>query len=247
MKNNMRAAIAVILIAAALTGCGTIKPPAIDTAVTTEPVTTEVETTIIETTTVPVTTEAPTEPPMTEEERRQLEQSTFIAEFLGSQIKFEDTAGITDEVIKKADFECESAKNGTEKITVKGKNGGGKIEVSVMDISASTLKNDVENVLGRYGDYSYDQIKGGMKGVNNEDFTTNYRMITSVVSKGKYQRYGAIQKTDGMSTQFGYAEVYAVIRDNKLTVISGQLLSTDMTERQNFSELIKQLAEKVEY
>ena len=247
MKNNMRAAIAVILIAAALTGCGTIKPPAIDTAVTTEPVTTEVETTIIETTTVPVTTEAPTEPPMTEEERRQLEQSTFIAEFLGSQIKFEDTAGITDEVIKKADFECESAKNGTEKITVKGKNGGGKIEVSVMDISASTLKNDVENVLGRYGDYSYDQIKGGMKGVNNEDFTTNYRMITSVVSKGKYQRYGAIQKTDGMSTQFGYAEVYAVLRDNKLTVISGQLLSTDMTERQNFSELIKQLAEKVEY
>ena len=247
MKNNMRAAIAVILITAALTGCGTIKPPAIDTTVTTVPVTTTAETTTIETTTVPATTEAPTEPPMTEEEKRQLEQSTFIAEFLGSQIKFEDTAGITDEVIKKADFECESAKNGTEKITVKGKNGGGKIEVSRIDISASSLKNDIENVLGRYGDYSYDQIKGGMKGVNNEDFTTNYRMITSVVSKGKYQRYGAIQKTDGMSTQFGYAEVYAVIRDNKLTVISGQLLSTDMTERQNFSELIKQLAEKVEY
>lgn len=247
MKNNMRAAIAVILIAAALTGCGTIKPPAIDTTVTTVPVTTTAETTTIETTTVPATTEAPTEPPMTEEERRQLEQSTFIAEFLGSQIKFEDTAGITDEVIKKADFECESAKNGTEKITVKGKNGGGIIEVSRIDISASSLKNDIENVLGRYGDYSYDQIKGGMKGVNNEDFTTNYRMITSVVSKGKYQRYGAIQKTDGMSTQFGYAEVYAVLRDNKLTVISGQLLSTDMTERQNFSELIKQLAEKVEY
>lgn len=114
MKNNMRAAIAVILIAAALTGCGTIKPPAIDTAVTTVPVTTE--TTTAEPTTVAETTEAPTEPPMTEEERRQLEQSTFIAEFLGSQIKFEDTAGITDEVIKKADFECESAKNGTEKI-----------------------------------------------------------------------------------------------------------------------------------
>ena len=247
MKNNMRAAIAVTLIAAALTGCGTIKPPAIDTTVTTEPVTTTAETTTIETTTVPATTEVPTEPPMTEEERRQLEQSTFIAEFLGSQIKFEDTAGITDDIIKKADFECESAKNGTEKITVKGKNGGGTIEVSRIDISASSLKNDIENVLGRYGDYSYDQIKGGMKGVNNEDFTTNYRMITSVVSKGKYQRYGAIQKTDGMSTQFGYAEVYAVIRDNKLTVISGQLLSTDMTERQNFSELIKQLAEKVEY
>ena len=41
MKNNLRAAIAVILIAATLTGCGTIKPPAIDTTVTTVPVTTE--------------------------------------------------------------------------------------------------------------------------------------------------------------------------------------------------------------
>lgn len=75
MKNNMRAAIAVILIAAALTGCGTIKPPAIGTTVTTVPVTTE--TTTAEPTTVSATTEAPTEPPMTEEERRQLEQSTF--------------------------------------------------------------------------------------------------------------------------------------------------------------------------
>lgn len=245
MKSNIRAAVAAIFITAALTGCGTIKPPAIDTTVTTVPVTTE--TTTAEPTTVAETTEAPTEPPMTEEEKRQLEQSTFIAEFLGSQIKFEDTAGITDEVIKKTDFECESAKNGTEKITVKGKNGGGKIEVSVMDISASTLKNDVENVLGRYGDYSYEQITAGMNGINSVDFTSNYRMITSVVSKGKYQRYGAIQKTDGMSTQFGYAEVYAVLRDNKLTVISGQFLSTDMTERQNFSELIRQLEEKVEY
>lgn len=247
MKKNMKAAIAVILIAAALAGCGTIKPPTIDNTVTTVPVTTEAETTTIVPTTVTATTEAHTEPPMSEEEKRQLEQSTFIAEFLGSQIKFEDTTGITDEVIKKSDFECESAKNGTEKITVKGKNGGGTIEVSIIDISSSSLKNDIENVLGRYGDYSYEQIKGGMKGVNNEDFTTNYRMITSVVSKGKFQRYGAIQKSDGMSTQFGYAEAYAVLKDNKLTVISGQLLSTDMTERQNFSELIKQLAEKVEY
>ncbi|WP_295090171.1 hypothetical protein [Ruminococcus sp.] len=241
MRNNIKTAIAVVSIAAALTGCGTIKPPAIDTTVTTVPITTEAETT------VPATTEAATEAPMSEEEKRQLEQTTFIAEFLNSQIKFEDTAGITDEVIKKSDFECESAKNGTEKIIVKGKNGGGVIEVSVMDISASNLKNDIENVLGRYGDYSYEQLKGSMKGINAEDFNTNYRMITSVVSKGKYQRYGAIQKSDGMSTQLGYAEAYAVLRDNKLTVISGQLLSTDMTERQNFSELIKQLAEKVEY
>ena len=241
MRNNIKTAIAVMSIAAALTGCGTIKPPTIDTAVTTEPVTaTEVTTAAA---TVPVTTEAP----MSDEEKRQLEQTTFIAELLNSQIKFEDTAGITDEVIKKADFECESAKNGIEKVTVKGKNGGGIIEVSRIDISASSLKNDIENVLGRYGDYSYEQITAGMNGINSVDFTSNYRMITSVVSKGKYQRYGAIQKTDGMSTQFGYAEVYAVLRDNKLTVISGQLLSTDMTERQNFSELIRQLEEKVEY
>lgn len=247
MKRTIKTMISVLLVGTALTGCGTIKPPTIDTAVTTESVTTEAETTTIEPTTIPATTEAPTEPPMSEEEKRKLEQSTFIAEFLGSQIKFEDTAGITDEVIKKFDFECESSKNGTEKITIKGKNGGGNIEVSKIDISASSLKNDIENVLGRYGDYSYEQIKGSMNGVNNEDFTTNYRMITSVVTKGNYQRYGAIQKSDGMSTQFGYAETNAVLKDNKLTVISGQLLSTDMSERQNFSELIKQLAEKVEY
>lgn len=241
MKNNLRIMLSAILITAALTGCGTIKPPNIDTIVTTVPVTTESST--AEVTTVPSMTETT----MSEEEKRQLEQSTFIAEFLSSQIKFEDTAGITDEVIKKSDFECESSKNGSEKITVKGKNGGGTIEVSRIDISASSLNNDLENVLGRYGDYSFEQIKSGMKGINIEDFTTNYRMITSVVSKGKYQRYGAIQKSDGMSTQFGYAETNSVLKDNKLTVISGQLLSTDMTERQNFSELIKQLAEKVEY
>lgn len=247
MRKSIKTALAVMCIAAALTGCGTIKPPTIDTSVTTVPVTTETETTTIEPTTVPSTTEAPTEPPMSEEEKRKLEQSTFIAEFLGSQIKFEDTAGITDEVIKKSDFECESSKNGTEKITVKGKNGGGTIEVSKIDISASSLKSDIENVLGRYSDYCYEQLIAGMNGINNADFNTNYRMITSVVTKGKYQRYGAIQKSDGMSTQFGYAEVYAVLKDNKLTVLSGQLLSTDMTERQSFSELIKQLAEKVEY
>lgn len=245
MRNSIKAALAVLCIAVALTGCGTIKPPTIDTTVTTVPAT--AETTTAEPTTVAATTEAPTEPPMSEEEKRQLEQSTFIAEFLGSQIKFEDTAGITDEVIKKSDFECESTKNGTEKITVKGKNGGGNIEVSKIDISASNLKNDIENVLGRYGDYSYEQISASMNGINSTDFNTNYRMITSVVTKGKYQRYGATQKSDGMSTQFGYAEAYAVLKDNKLTVISGQLLSTDMTERQSFSELIKQLAEKVEY
>jgi len=245
MKNNLKAAIAAIIITAALTGCGTIKPPTIDNTVTTIPATKETST--AEPTTVAATTEAPTEPTMSEEEKRQLEQSTFIAEFLGSQIKFEDTAGITDEVIKKSDFECESTKNGTEKITVKGKNGGGTIDISRIDISSSSLKNDIENILGRYGDYSYEQIKSSMNGVNNEDFTTNYRMLTTVVSKGKYQKYGAIQKSDGMSAQFGYVETYAVLKDNKLTVISGQLLSTDMAERQSFSELIKQLAEKVEY
>lgn len=246
MRKNIKAALAIIFIAAALTGCGTIKPPSVETVVTTEPSTAAEITTEAETVPEPTTVE-PTEPPMTEEEKRQLEQSTFIAEFLDSPIKFIDTSGITDEVIKKADLECESSKNGIERIAIKGKNGNGNIEVSVIDISASGLKNDLEYILCVYGDHCYEQIKGSMTGINSEDITTNYRMITSVVSKGKYQRYGAIQKSDGMSTQFGYAETYAVLKDNRLTVISGQLLSTDMTERQSFSELIKQLAEKVEY
>ena len=70
-------------------------------------------------------------------------------------------------------------------------------------------------------------------------------MTSSVVSKGKYQRYGSVQKSDGMATQFGYTETYAMLIENKLTVVSGAYLSTDMMERQSFSQLMAKFAENL--
>ena len=63
----------------------------------------------------------------------------------------------------------------------------------------------------------------------------------------KYQRYGSVQKSDGMATQFGYTETYAVLSENKLTVVSGAFLSSDMMERQSFSQLMAKFAENVKY
>ena len=48
-----------------------------------------------------------------------------------------------------------------------------------------------------------------MNGITEDDFVSSYRMTSSVVSKGKYQQYGSVQKSDGMATQFGYTETYA--------------------------------------
>ena len=47
--------------------------------------------------------------------------------------------------------------------------------------------------------------------------------------------------------QFGYTETYAVLSENKLTVVSGAFLSSDMMERQSFSQLMSKFAENVKY
>ena len=86
-----------------------------------------------------------------------------------------------------------------------------------------------------------------MNGVTEDDFVSNYRMTTNVYSNGKYQRYSSVQKTDGMATQFGYTETYAVLSEDKLTVVSGAFLSSDMMERQSFSQLMSKFAENVKY
>ena len=72
-------------------------------------------------------------------------------------------------------------------------------------------------------------------------------MINTVVAKAKYQQYGSVQKSDGTATQFGYAETAAVLVNNKLTVVSGQFLSTDMMERQTFTKLITSFKEKLQF
>ena len=137
--------------------------------------------------------------------------------------------------------------NGVQKITLKGTNGGGTIDVMCVDLSQAQLDHDMEYILENFGDYYFGQTSAQMSGITEDDFVSNYRMTSSVVSKGKYQRYVSVQKSDGMATQFGYAETYAVLNENKLTVVSGAFLSSDMMERQSFSGLMSRFAESVKY
>ena len=115
------------------------------------------------------------------------------------------------------------------------------LNVMCIDLSQSQLDYDMEYILENFGDYYFGQTSAQMSGVTEDDFVSNYRMTTNVYSNGKYQ------KTDGMATQFGYTETYAVLSENKLTVVSGAYLGTDMMERQSFSQLMGKLAENVKY
>ncbi|WP_419081359.1 hypothetical protein, partial [Ruminococcus sp.] len=137
--------------------------------------------------------------------------------------------------------------NGIQKISLKGKNGGGMIDVLCVDLSQSNLDYDMKYILENFGDHYFRQTSAQMNGITEDDFVSNYRMTSSVVSKGKYQRCGSVQKSDGMATQFGYTETYAVLNENKLTVVSGAFLSSDMMERQSFSQLMAKFAENVKY
>ena len=175
-----------------------------------------------------------------------MKSNTFIAEFFDSNISFVDVSTIVTEAMKGCSFENENDdSNGIQKISLKGKNGGGMIDVLCIDLSQSDLDYDMEYILESFGDYYFGQTSAQMSGITEDDFVSSYRMTSSVVSKGKYQRYGSVQKSDGMATQFGYTETYAVLSENKLTVVSGAFLSTDMMERQSFSQVMGQFRECV--
>ena len=150
--------------------------------------------------------------------------------------------------MKGCTFESEKDdSNGVQNISLKGKNGGGTVDVMCIDLSQTQLDYDMEYILENFGDYYFGQTSAQMSGITEDDFVSSYRMTSSVVSKGKYQRYGSVQKSDGMATQFGYTETYAVLSENKLTVVSGAFLSSDMMERQSFSQLMSRFAENVKY
>ena len=181
-------------------------------------------------------------------DEEQVKSNTFIAEFFDSNISFVDVSGIVTESLKSCSFETEiDNTNGIQKISLKGSNGGGMIDVLCIDLSQSDLDHDMEYILENFGDYYFGQTSAQMSGITEDDFVSSYRMTSSVVSKGKYQRYGSVQKSDGMATQFGYTETYAVLSENKLTVVSGAFLSSDMMERQSFSQLMAKFAENVKY
>ena len=217
------------LSAVILTGCGNISPPFKAEQTT-------------------VTTAAPTVSAAASSEDEKIKTDTFIAEFFDSDISFVDTSELVAEAMKGCSFDNEiDDSNGVQKITLKGTNGGGSIEVMCIDLSKSSLPYDMEYILENFGDHYFRQTAAQMNGITEDDFVSAYRMTSSVVSKGKYQRYVSVQKSDGMATQFGYAETYAVLNENKLTVVSGAFLSSDMMERQSFSQLMSKFAENVKY
>ena len=237
MKTKIYLAVLSAAIAITMTACGTISPPlqtATETAITTtaeslpdSAASSEAESTVDE---------------------EQVKSDTFIAELFNSNISFTDVSPIVTEAMKGCSFETEKdASNGVQKISLKGKNGGGMIDVLCIDLSQSDLDHDMEYILENFGDYYSGQTSAQMSGITEDDFVSSYRMTSSVVSKGKYQQYGSVQKSDGMATQFGYTETYAVLSENKLTVVSGAFLSSDMMERQSFSQLMAKFAENVKY
>ena len=223
------------LSAVILTGCGNISPPF------------KAEQTTVTTAAPTVSAAASSEAESTVDEE-QVKHDTFIAEFFDSNICFVDTSTLVTEAMKGCSFDNETDNsNGVQKITLKGTNGGGTIDVMCVDLSQAQLDHDMEYILENFGDYYFGQTSAQMSGITEDDFVSNYRMTSSVVSKGKYQRYVSVQKSDDMATQFGYAETYAVLNENKLTVVSGAFLSSDMMERQSFSQLMSKFAENVKY
>ena len=238
MKTKIYWAVLSSAIVLAMTACGTISPPLQSTSETT--------TTIATAESLPDSA-ASSEAESTVDEE-QVKSNTFIAEFFDSNISFVDVSGIVTESLKSCSFETKiDNTNGIQKISLKGSNGGGMIDVLCIDLSQSDLDHDMEYILENFGDYYFGQTSAQMSGITEDDFVSSYQMTSSVVSKCKYQRYGSVQKSDGMATQFGYTETYAVLNENKLTVVSGAFLSSDMMERQSFSQLMGKLAENVKY
>lgn len=228
--------VALSVITVATTACGTISPT----------VQTPTETTVTElsepVTEITVPTMAATEA------SEETVVNTFIAEFFDSNIIFTDVQKLVSESMKNSSFEHQKeSSNGIEKITLKSPNGGGIVSVMSIDMSQSSLNYGIEYILENFGNYYFNLTTAQMNGITEDDFVTDYRMVTSMASKGKHQRYSSVQKTDGMAAQFGYTETYAVISDKKLSVISGAFLSTDMMDRHSFIQLMAKFAENIEY
>lgn len=224
-------------VAMILTACGTISPP-----VQNPPETSVTE--AVESTTEP---DVPTET-IDKSEEEQIKSNAFIAEFFDSGILFTNVQDFVTESMKNCSFENQTeASNGIQKISLKSSNGGGIVNVMCIDLSQSSISYNLEYILENFGNYYFGLTAAQMNGITEDDFVSNYRMVSSVMSKGKYQRYSSVQKTDGMAAQFGYTETYAVLAEGKLTVVSGAFLSSDMMDRQNFVQLMAKFAENVKY
>ncbi len=224
-------------VAMTSTACGTISPP----------IQTPPETAVTEAAEPTAKTTIPTET-IDRSVEEQIKSNTFIAEFFDSNIMFTDVQKLADDSLKDCTFEKQSeASNGIQTISLKSANGGGVLNVMCIDLSQSSISYDLEYILENFGNYYFGLTAAQMNGISEDDFVSNYRMINSVLSKGKYQRYSSVQKTDGMAAQFGYTETYAVLAEGKLTLVSGAFLSSDMMDRQNFMRLMARFAENIAY
>lgn len=86
--------------------------------------------------------------------------------------------------MKGCSFETQTdSSNGVQNISLKGKNGGGMIDVLCIDLSQSDLDHDMEYILENFGDYYFGQTSAQMSGITEDDFVSSYRMTSSVVSR----------------------------------------------------------------
>ena len=246
MKKTILAAFAALILTFG-TSCGYIGQDTQATTTTTTELTIPTMPTQENSLTMPLMT-SETKPTTTksESELKKEAMDTFLAEFYSSKISFVDISKIVAEVVKTSPLDHkEESKSGQQIVTVKGKSGSGNIDVMRIDLTKSGLDYEVEYLLTTMGDHYFDKTINAVKGISKKDFSTNYKMTSTVVAKGKYQQYASAQKTDGTANQFGYVESYAVIADNKLTVVTGHFVSTDISERQNFCKLLDSLRDKL--
>lgn len=236
MKKAYLAAIAA-MITMTVTACGTISPP----------VQTPLESAVTEAVEPTAEPTVPTEA-VDRLEKEQIRSNTFIAEFFDSNILFTDVQNLAVESMKNCSFESRTeSSNGIQKISLKTANGGGILNVMCIDLSQSSISYGFEYILENFGNYYFGLTAAQMNGITENDFVSNFRMVNSLLSKGKYQRYSSVQKTDGMAAQFGYTETYAVLAEGKLTVVSGAFLSSDMMDRQNFMQLMVKFSDNMKY
>ena len=227
--------IAAALSAIILSSCGNIGP--VQNTVTTTTVTTAVES----------ETEEYASPEETQA-REKLRKDTFIAEFWGQNISFGDTDALVKAATKDSSFEIAAEKTSNQqKLAVKSKSGTGTVDVMSIDMSKAQLGYSLSYILTTFGDNYHSHTVDALDGVTAENMISENSTMTVVVSKGKYSRSCSIQKTDSKGSHYGYAETVVIVKENKLTLISGSFISADMMDRQGFASLLKKLADNVEY
>ena len=234
MKN--RIVLPAVISAIILSSCGTIMPP--QNTVTTAAVTTSAE---------PETAESYASPEETQTKEK-LRKDTFIAEFWGQNISFKDTAELIKDIEKGTSFEVAAEKTANQqKLSVKSKSGTGAVDVMCIDMSKAQLGYSLSYILTTFGDNYHSYTIDALDGVTAENMISENSNMTVVVSKGKYNRSCSIQKTDSKGSHYGYAETVVIVKENRLTLISGSFISADMMDRQGFASLLKKLADNVEY